>query len=197
MGEVFKLARLPPDHVPCGAVIVTPVTHEMPRPPPPTTAQPLRRHVGERGRLSWPIRKLPGPTASSSPLRPVRWAGWAGRLWRRPAARLWRVLPGPALRPRSCPRFLARFRPRLPLSPPSRAAQGGRDHAPVPRSRTACVSRGALSVVGTTYEGRCPGRLSRSCMPLRSLFTRSRSVREILRPEVIGLLIEAVAAAWL
>jgi hypothetical protein len=34
MGEVFKLARLPPDHVPCGAVIVTPVTHEMPDPPP-------------------------------------------------------------------------------------------------------------------------------------------------------------------
>jgi hypothetical protein len=102
-----------------------------------------------------------------------------------------------ALRPRSCPRFLARFRPRLPLSPPSRAAQGGRDHAPVPRSRTARVSRGALSVVGTTYEGRCPSRLSRSCMPLRSLFTRSRSVREILRPEVIWLPIEAVAAAWL
>jgi hypothetical protein len=64
-------------------------------PPVCPTTRSSRRHVGERGRLSWPIRKLPGPTASSSPLRPVRWAGWAGRLWRRPAARLWRVLPGP------------------------------------------------------------------------------------------------------
>ena len=197
MGEVFKLARLPPDHVPCGAVIVTPVTHEMPDPPP-------NYHPAPHAATWANVCACRGQSESfPAQLRPRRLCGLSGGpagpgacgAGPPPASGGFSLVR--ALRPRSCPRFLARFRPRLPLSPPSRAAQGGRDHAPVPRSRTARVSRGALSVVGTTYEGRCPGRLSRSCMPLRSLFTRSRSVREILRPEVIGLPIEAVAAAWL
>ena len=47
-------------------------------------------------------------------------AGLGGRrLVRRPAARLRRVLPVWALRPRPVPLFLACFRPRLPLSPPT------------------------------------------------------------------------------
>ena len=206
MGEVFKLARLPPDHVPCGAVIVTPVTHEMPRPPPnyhpaphaatwanvgacvpnPEASRPNCVPVAARGPvggLAGPGAWCAGPPASGGPCASVLAppAGLASACGA--AARRLSRVSGVLLAPLS------------PLSPPSRAAQGGRDHAAVPRSRTACVSRGALSVVGRTYEGRRPGRLSRSCMPLRSLFTRSWSVREILRPEVIGLPIEAVVAA--
>ena len=154
--------------------------------PNPEASRPNCVPVAARG----PVGGLAGPGAwcAGPPVlgwslclgpRPAGWAGW--RLWRR--------------RPPAVPGLGVLLAPLSPLSPPSRAAQGGRDHAAVPRSRTACVSRGALSVVGRTYEGRRPGRLSRSCMPLRSLFTRSWSVREILRPEVIGLPIEAVVAA--
>jgi hypothetical protein len=100
------------------------------------------------------VRAAPAPNCA-----PAGWAGWAGRLGRRPAARRslpggWGGLPcapgpGPAgwagwrLRPRcppAVPRFPVPCAPLAPLSPPMNAAQGGRDHAPVPRSRTSSVS---------------------------------------------------------
>ena len=84
----------------------------------------LPYHPPLRGRVGACVLtpKLPALTAFSPPSLcvPPGWAGWAGRLWRRPAARLVR---GPGWRLAAvlvgafCPPLFMLLRARLPLSP--------------------------------------------------------------------------------
>jgi hypothetical protein len=143
MGEVFKLARLPPDHVPCGAVIVTPVTHEMPDPPPNYHPAPHAATWANVGACRGQSESFPAQ------LRPRRLCGLSGGpagpgacgAGPPPASGGFSLVR--ALRPRSCPRFLARFRPRHPLSPPEMVGKEGDGAAKLPQTRT----RGSLRLV--------------------------------------------------